>query len=1578
MAVTVNCPGCRTSYPVTEDLLGKKIRCKKCQETFTATAPKSAAATRSDDRITNRPPSKAGAVRVVSAVEDDDTDEAPRRNGNGRARPAARRPATKEGGGKGLLIGGIIGGILVLAGGFGIAMWVMNRDDGSDTNSQTNSNTGPAISSGTTTTTPTTKTDVTPPPVEPTKTGTTTPAVMKTGNGPEKLDIVRGMARPGDIRPETVERVKKSAAWITVTSHEGLGWGSGWIAEVHGNEAYVITNSHVVGMKEVSAPPPEKIVVTLDTGLPTQREFDAKLLALDREEDLAVLRIKGPNLPAALKIAPSYDLLESQRLFTMGFPHGGSLVKDLKRGLKTGDLKTTLKVRPTSVSGRVYNKDGSVKYIQIEGGVDPGNSGGAAVDTNGNLVAIVVAQQPGTNMKFIIPSEYAIHMLLGRVLKVIPGQAVGSVGAVHQPIVATVVDPLKRLQRVDAEVFVGVKPDLTKGEKPIRMGGDREPEPKPGDGPRAVAALNYDPETRLKLGDAFTATADLTLPAVKDTEVYWFQPHYYAKDGSQRWGEAIVMDMGRYPVEAKPAHLELANKTDQGIEGRALEIDSRQAFGYQVEGVGANGQDLGLRASLTERVSEVNKNGDAKLELKYKDLHLSDSDTETMIRKQLKGVLEAVKYLKAVVTVTKDGKFVSPKAITVDVPREAQPILRRFNDQIIESLEAMTLSLPNKDVQPGETWEHESPYTFNIERFHQNALIKLTCTFVGTRIRDGREEAVVEIVGRVAKNTGGPNGGPAGRGGPGGRGGPAPAPPPASPGGGDSDSGDESLVDEDGGLKVGVQGGVHGAAVVDIATGRVTLGRTESELAVVFPVSMRDPEDPQGKPHEFKVYAGLYLDVTVRRSLTKEPPKPVDVSALLPNQPRVYNPLVGVGAPTLGETAPSYAPERSTLMEPEVWNKLKHSAVMLRVERNDGGGEGSGWFAAPGMIVTNVHVVGMLNKADRPPEKISVFLDRGTEQERRLTGELLAINREDDLAVVRVTADHLPEPMKIAPSKDLIESNKLSVLGFPQGSGLAADLGKGLGVRDLQTTLKARSTTVSGRIPNADGSIKFIQLEGGADHGNSGGAIVDAKGEVRAVLDAGDPSSEMRFGIPSEYADRMIQGYPLETLPGRSYMDGSVPKQPVEIRFSDPVGKLSAVNIDYWVGSPGKPITGGDKPPKSNPGDGPRQSATLALKTSERPGERLAAGDFVLPSLDPGKIYWLQPRYTNGTGKEQFGRAIAYRPDGPPVERKPAKLEVKYRKNSSRDVELVTYTQMYTRTFGRGRPEGYPLKVNLTEKVIAANATAATIQIVYQGLDLDINKIKEIVPGLEDIPPAQLARMTAQVKPLLNLIRGVAMFVNVTKDGKMKVPTNGLSYRGLPPQIVPQMHDFNNQIFASLQALTFPLPGKEVPYGHSWEFPTNLFIAGRNKSEAALFKMQFKYVGVRQRAGRTEAVVEITGSLAGDKSIKGLEATDGKAEPEQPKPPDGDSVDPASVRFDEKPAAPEQPKPEQPKKGRRGLYGVARGFALVDVNDGFISEVKLYIDLDMEVMQKDPVSKRDVPVDAGGTMDLHLIRHTAK
>ena len=96
----------------------------------------------------------------------------------------------------------------------------------------------------------------------------------------------------------------------------------------------------------------------------------------------------------------------------------------------------------------------------------------------------------------------------------------------------------------------------------------------------------------------------------------------------------------------------------------------------------------------------------------------------------------------------------------------------------------------------------------------------------------------------------------------------------------------------------------------------------------------------------------------------------------------------------------------------------------------------------------------------------------GKDTERKLTGKVIAVNPGDDLAAVRVEGDKLPEPIPVVSSEKLFESQPLTVFGFPRGTELAEGLQRGLGVRDLKTTLKARPTTVAGRVVNTDQSVR--------------------------------------------------------------------------------------------------------------------------------------------------------------------------------------------------------------------------------------------------------------------------------------------------------------------------------------------------------------------------------------------------------------------------------------------------------------------------------------------------------------------------
>ncbi|HEY1376253.1 MAG TPA: protein kinase [Gemmataceae bacterium] len=668
------------------------------------------------------------------------------------------------------------------------------------------------------------------------------PAPPVAAQPPPPRPVTQPAGRPGEFRPEVVARVKKSAVQIRATIEGARAYGSGWCAEGRGDEAFIVTNAHVVGMREPTKPAPEKIEVIVNSGTAQERLFDGKLLAVDREEDLAVLRIKGEQLPPPLPVVPSAELQESQKLLVLGFPTG--------RLLSRRTIRTDLTARPTTVAGRVYNKVGWVRYIQVEGGADPGSAGGPAVDANGNVRATRLTAAPGANMQFIIPGESVTALLAGRVQQVIPGQAVRSAGGAKQPLTVLVADPLRRLRRVTADVWAG-----TPGRP--RLGGARRPALRDGDGPAVTVAFDYDPDRSVQLGEGQVARGELPLPPLADGQVYWFRPLYVAEGGRERWGEAVPLEMGRFPADVRPAHLAVTYKAAAGPrDARRVELDSRQYYGISNEFIGLSlNQDQDVRLRLEEQTAAVEANGDARVRVQYRDLHLADADDDRMIRDRFKGALESARDVRVNVTVTKDGRLRSADADFTNVPPPARPFLRTVTDTAHQALTSLALPLPGKDVQPGETWSFETRYTLNVNRTPKNVLVRMTAKYVGRRTRDGRDEAVIELTGHAV---------------------PAPDAPGNEPAAGGED-----------------RGLTRGEALVDLATGYVTLAHSQTDLDFAVPV----PLDLEGLKATVNLRPGVFLDLLLRRSLTPNDPRAVDLATVLPNQRTIINPSVGAGPP---------------------------------------------------------------------------------------------------------------------------------------------------------------------------------------------------------------------------------------------------------------------------------------------------------------------------------------------------------------------------------------------------------------------------------------------------------------------------------------------------------------------------------------------------------------------------------------------------------------------------------------------------------------------------------------------------------
>lgn len=141
--------------------------------------------------------------------------------------------------------------------------------------------------------------------------------------------------------------------------------GSGVIISADG---YIVTNNHVIEEGD-------NIEVTLND----KREFEAKVIGTDPSTDMALIKIKGEDLPY-LNFGNSDSLRVGEWVLAVGSPF---------------DLESTVTAGIVSAKARnidiLEGQDRIESFIQTDAAVNPGNSGGALVNTNGELIGINTA-----------------------------------------------------------------------------------------------------------------------------------------------------------------------------------------------------------------------------------------------------------------------------------------------------------------------------------------------------------------------------------------------------------------------------------------------------------------------------------------------------------------------------------------------------------------------------------------------------------------------------------------------------------------------------------------------------------------------------------------------------------------------------------------------------------------------------------------------------------------------------------------------------------------------------------------------------------------------------------------------------------------------------------------------------------------------------------------------------------------------------------------------------------------------------------------------------------------------------------
>ncbi|MDH3214680.1 MAG: trypsin-like peptidase domain-containing protein [Candidatus Krumholzibacteria bacterium] len=252
-------------------------------------------------------------------------------------------------------------------------------------------------------------------------------------------EIPRSLDELSDSFEALVEAISPAVVQIFATGYGPVGDGvttSGLIVKRRAGgsgvilhpDGYIITNAHVVdGARRVQvmlplADPTKKMARSILR--PRGRRVEAQIVGVDRETDLAVLKVAYSDLPY-LELGDSDELRQGQIVLAFGSPYG---------------LENSVSMGVVSSVSRQLTPEAPMIYIQTDATINPGNSGGPLTDTQGRVVGIntMIASRGGGSegVGFAAPSNIVLNVYRqfrssGRVRR-------GHIGVHAQTITATV------------------------------------------------------------------------------------------------------------------------------------------------------------------------------------------------------------------------------------------------------------------------------------------------------------------------------------------------------------------------------------------------------------------------------------------------------------------------------------------------------------------------------------------------------------------------------------------------------------------------------------------------------------------------------------------------------------------------------------------------------------------------------------------------------------------------------------------------------------------------------------------------------------------------------------------------------------------------------------------------------------------------------------------------------------------------------------------------------------------------------------------------------------------------------------
>lgn len=269
--------------------------------------------------------------------------------------------------------------------------------------------------------------------------------------------------------------------------------------------------------------------------------------------------------------------------------------------------------------------------------------------------------------------------------------------------------------------------------------------------------------------------------------------------------------------------------------------------------------------------------------------------------------------------------------------------------------------------------------------------------------------------------------------------------------------------------------------------------------------------------------------------------KPTVIVTSNPGRPMLtnYAPFESV-VPSAVMSAPDLVKASNTSKRAVAYIESRQTSGGYLGQRNYGGSTGSGVVISPdGYIATNHHVVADGNS-------FAVLLDDGREFDAKLIGS----DPSTDLALLKVEGKNLPY-MAFGNSDSLLVGEWVLAIGNPFR---------------LYSTVTAGIVSAKSRNINIldDGGIEsFIQTDAAVNPGNSGGALVNAKGQLMgintAIMTFSGQYEGFSFAIPSNLAKKVLEDIRQYGSPRRGWL--GVVIRPVDSQTADKEGLAEVAGV---------------------------------------------------------------------------------------------------------------------------------------------------------------------------------------------------------------------------------------------------------------------------------------------------------------------------------------------------------------------------------------------------------------------------------